>query len=219
MTSLDQIESRMQLCHGLSLEQLHHMIYQTKPESIGKGWTGRLLEQWLGVTNLNESTPDLPEIGLEIKTLPVSHKGRVLEHTFLATIPFPFREGSFRRSRLYNKIQKILWIPIVRKEKRMSFQDQIGAAFIQDLEKDSEVLSKLTEDWDLLAGLLREESYRLISSEVGDILHIRPKAQNAAQKIWVGEQKINPMGFYFRKNYTQELIDKNLFTKTIGHSI
>jgi len=86
----------------------------------------------------------------------------------------------------------------------MSMEDRIGPAFIIDLDPLSCVT--FTKDWDLLAGFLRDEDYRMISSDLGEFLHIRPKAQNANHSVKVNGQRVNPMGFYLRKTYTQELI-------------
>ncbi len=198
------ILQRLRVYEGKSLAHLHRDLYGTLPLKMTKGFTGRLLEQLLEVTNLNESTPDFPEYGLEIKTIPIGSKGIVKEHTFLSTISLPFLEGTFRRSKLYHKIFKVLWIPILREGTYMSLHDQIGRSFIVELEES--IIAKLEGDWNLLTGLLREEAYPLISSDIGEILHIRPKAQNAAHMVCVNGQRVNPMGFYFRKSYTQELI-------------
>ena len=202
------ITQRLSLYEGCTLGQLHQELYGHIPKTMTKGLTGRLIERLLGVTNLNSSSPDLPELGLELKTLPLSPLLQVKEHTFISTISLPFWEGSFKRSRLHNKIQSILWIPIIRSGTKMSLLDRIGKEFL--IRMDLETSGILEQDWNLLTGLLRQEQYTLISSHLGEILHIRPKAQSSAHFISIDGQQINPMGFYFRKSYTQGLVDRCL---------
>jgi len=200
------ISQRLNIYQGRTLGELHYNLYKSYPKTLTKGWAGRLIEDLLGVTNYNTAAPDLPDIGLEIKTLPLSPLLKVKEHTFISSISLPFLEGTFPRSRLHHKIQAILWVPIIRTQIKMSINDYIGKAFVVQIDRTT--FECLEQDWNSLTALLRQEEYSLISSHLGDILHIRPKAQNAAHRVHIAGQSINPMGFYFRKTYTQELINR-----------
>jgi len=173
-----------------------------------KGDTGRLIEMLLGGQNSNSRAPDLEDLWLEIKTLPLQRNLKIIENTFLSSIPLPFCDGSLENSRLWYKISKILFVTILRAGKSPSYHDRIGKSFILDWNHDSIALNALKKDWNLLSSILLLEEYHLLDSTLGEILHVRPKARDAAHKVLVGRLKINPLGFYLRKTFLQPYVDR-----------
>jgi DNA mismatch repair protein MutH len=176
-----------------------------------KGLAGRLIEQALGATSCNKGLPDLPQWGIEIKTIPISEQGIPLENTFLNKITLPFRETSFEHSSLWAKIKKILWIPLIGHRSTPMLKKIIGYPLLW--EPDQPTLDLLKQDWYELTSYLRLGDFDQINSQVGELLHIRPKAANSDEKITLklgnSEQSILPIGFYLRKTLTQKIIESN----------
>lgn len=176
-----------------------------------KGDVGHLVEQLLGVKSSSFKGPDLPQYGLEIKTLPVDRQGRVLENTFVSRITLPFTETNFTLSEFWYKAQKILFVPIIGNKNSESTDRILAQPFIwQACAKEFEVIS---QDWIDLSSYLRLGAWAKINSKIGDILHIRPKAAHAQDLCSfeaLGQQhQILPLGFYLRKSFTQSLIERN----------
>lgn len=179
-----------------------------------KGSAGQIIEKLIGVKPNARPEPDIPSLGLEIKTLPISSSGQVKENTFLMSIQLPLSSGSFKRSTLFHKIRHILFVPIIRAHSYASLEDWIGKAFLYDLERDLVSFKTMEQDWDMLTNLLTEEEYHFIDADLGELLHIRPKARNAQHLQRVGAMAINPLGWYLRKKHTQQLINNQAMLTT-----
>ena len=80
---------------GHTVGELAAQLRMTLPESTtrGKGFVGMLVEDALGASAGSRSEPDFPALGVELKTLPMDARGRVLESTFVATIPLTAISG------------------------------------------------------------------------------------------------------------------------------
>ena len=77
-----------------------------------KGWTGQLIEYVLGATAA-KPTPDFEELGIELKTLPISFKGKPLETTFVSVTPLLNVTGmTWQQSTVRKKLNHVLWLPI-----------------------------------------------------------------------------------------------------------
>lgn len=196
-----------------------HLIELKKKGRTGhKGWAGDLLEDILGVTDKSSSGPDFPEMGIELKTLPVSENFHVLENTFLGKIPLPFQEGSLKNSRLYQKIRQIFWVPLIGNKGEPLEQRRIGQGFLWQLH--GEELSVFEQDWDELSSLLRSAEFGDISAHLGTALHIRPKAAHSRDKVLLNidgqTHTIVPLGFYLRRSFTQKLLNDTFGLEGVG---
>lgn len=173
-----------------------------------KGWAGECLEEILGVSDKHSCGPDFPELGVELKTLPLSSKFQVLESTFLSKISLPFQEGCFLQSRLFRKIRRIFWVPLIGDKGTPLSERRIGQGFLWELAEPA--LSIFEQDWDELTALLRQGLFSQISAHLGAALHIRPKAAHSRDKVRlkIGEHHTTlvPLGFYLRRSFTQQII-------------
>ncbi|NBW57723.1 DNA mismatch repair protein MutH [bacterium] len=179
--------------------------------SFHKGLAGQLIEQILGACSSNQRLPDLPHLGIEIKTLPVSTQGIPLENTFINKITLPFDEPKFEKSMLWLKIQKILWVPLIGSRHTMMLDKIIGHPVIW--QPDGDTFDQIKKDWYELTTYIRLGEFDQLNSQIGEFLHIRPKAANATQKIQLNINGFNhyvlPIGFYFRKILTRKIIESN----------
>lgn len=197
--------------HRFIGKPVRDLIPQHDKFRLHKGFTGRLVENILGASSSNQALPDLPEWGIEIKTLPVSVKGLPLENTFINKISLPFKETLFEESMLWLKIKKILWVPVIGSRQTPMLEKIIGYPILW--EPDTATVAFLKRDWQEITTYIRLGDFNQLNSQLGELLHVRPKAADASKKIYLKingyDQSILPIGFYFRKALTQTIIESN----------
>jgi DNA mismatch repair protein MutH len=201
------LQKRLKPYWGLPVGSLSH-----EHNKGHKGWAGGVLEDVLGVLNKNGCEADFPEWGIEVKTLPLSPDFRVLENTFLSKISLPFTEGCFHRSRLYQKIRCIFWVPLIGERKASLEQRLIGKGFLWQM--TAEQYNIFEKDWEELTFFIRNGYFSDISAHLGQALHIRPKARSSYEKVRISlsnqiTTQIVPIGFYLRRSFTQNLLNQH----------
>lgn len=180
-----------------------------------KGWTGQLMERLLGATASSRAEPDFPELGVELKTLPVTRLGRPCESTFVCTIPLAeIGSVEWRDSRVRRKLARVLWIPVEGERSIPIGERIIGQAFLWSPSAADEALLRF--DWEELSGMIGRGDVDSITGHIGKCLQVRPKAANSRARRWAtgrdGERlKALPRGFYLRASYTAEILKQNLF--------
>lgn len=160
-----------------------------------KGKIGELVERHLGAGG-SAPGPDLPALGIEIKTLPIDSLGQPCETTFVAFASTP---GPWLESNVYSKLKRVLWVPI-ESDKPIA-ERRVGSAFIWS--PDDSLADTLERDWLELSDLLCN-SPECISATRGEALQLRPKARSGSVRvvrfdsdeapIWT-----QPRGFYLRR--------------------
>ena len=87
--TIDELVHAAQQLAGTTLAELAEQQGVTTPASLRreKGWIGQLLELALGASAGSKPQQDFPELGVELKTLPLAHNGTPLESTFVCTAP------------------------------------------------------------------------------------------------------------------------------------
>src|SRR5690606_39947645 len=78
------------------------------PENLrrNKGWVGQLLEAALGASAGSQALQDFPELGVELKTIPLDANGKPLETTFVCTTPLlDVHQLTWETSTVRNKLQ------------------------------------------------------------------------------------------------------------------
>ncbi len=74
---------------GLTISQLADRLNCVLPNnpSQSKGWTGEIVERFLGATAASLPEPDFQQIGIELKTIPIKNNGNPAESTYVCTVP------------------------------------------------------------------------------------------------------------------------------------
>lgn len=171
-----------------------------------KGWIGQLLERALGATAGSRGEPDFPELGVELKTVPVDDAGRPRESTWVCAAP---RDGRLARqwedSRVHAKLATVLWVPIAGSD--APGRRRVGRAVLWSPSADQE--QRLREDWEALAERL--DLGVPVTAHVGDALQVRPKGASASDFVWTldaeGEWvQAVPRGFYLRRSFTTAVL-------------
>lgn len=174
-----------------------------------KGWAGQLLETCLGASAGSLSTPDFPELGIELKTLPVDTSGRPLESTYVCTVDLQPASGDWFSSSVWQKLRKVLWLPLVTSRGLEPGERRIGTALLWSPTADQ--AAALRTDWEELMDLVSSGDFEQLSSRQGRYLQIRPKAANsrALTQAADGEgERVQtlPRGFYLRPALTREIL-------------
>lgn len=173
-----------------------------------KGWIGDLIERGLGAMAGGRAGPDLPELGIEIKTIPVSDEGKPRESTWVCKVPLERGElGEWRDSPVRHKLMRVLWVPIIGGGP--PGHRRVGAPLMWTPSADEE--EALAEDWAVLSELISEGEVWQWRAHHGKALQIRPKAATRDDTVWVLDAdsewvRTNPLGFYLRARFTARIL-------------
>lgn len=203
---------RAEAIAGLTLGDLGAMANIVVPENFKrhKGFTGQLLELWLGASAGSKPQQDFPELGIELKTIPIDSAGKVLETTYVCFAHTQIKLGTtWENSSVRNKLSQVLFIPVLGDRAIPPVDRMIGMPVLwQPNEQENAVLK---QDWEELTERISLGQIDTITATMGQALHIRPKAADgSALTDAIGSEgetiQTRPRGFYLRKTFTQNII-------------
>ncbi len=183
-----------------------------------KGWAGQLMERVLGATAASRALPDFPELGVELKTLPVTRLGRPCESTFVCTIALDeIGSVEWMASRVRRKLNRVLWIPIEGEREIPLGERRVGQPLLWSPSPEQEALLRF--DWEELAGMIGRGELEGITGHLGQHLQVRPKAANAQARRSArgpdGERSTAmPRGFYLRARFTGRILSDHFHLPT-----
>lgn len=200
---------------GYTLAELARIAQLPLPTNLkrDKGWTGILLERFLGASAGSKPEQDFPAIGVELKTIPIDELGRPLETTFVCVAPLTGNSGvTWESSHVRHKLARVLWIPVEGSRHIPLGERHIGTPVIWSPSPEED--EQLRRDWEELMDLIVLGRVESITARHGEALQLRPKAANGrALTEAVGEfgQPIMtlPRGFYLKKTFTGPLLARH----------
>nr|WP_113865576.1 DNA mismatch repair endonuclease MutH [Brenneria salicis]NMN92566.1 DNA mismatch repair protein MutH [Brenneria salicis ATCC 15712 = DSM 30166]RBP64584.1 DNA mismatch repair protein MutH [Brenneria salicis ATCC 15712 = DSM 30166]RLM31357.1 DNA mismatch repair endonuclease MutH [Brenneria salicis ATCC 15712 = DSM 30166] len=210
-----ELLQRAQVLAGYNLAELASIAKLPLPANLkrDKGWIGVLLERFLGASAGSKPEQDFPNIGIELKTIPVDEQGHPLETTFVCVAPLTGNSGvTWENSHVRHKLARVLWIPVEGSRPIPLGERRIGTPLIwSPNEKEEE---QLRRDWEELMDLIVLGKVESITARHGEVLQLRPKAANSrALTEAIGEfgQPIMtlPRGFYLKKTFTAPLLARH----------
>jgi DNA mismatch repair protein MutH len=209
-----ELLARARTLAGLTLGQLARSLGAAVPEDLrrAKGWAGGLFEAVLGATASSRAQPDFEELGVELKTLPVTLQGVPVETTFVCTIPLHrMSMVEWRESRVYRKLRRVLWVPIEGTRSTPVDARRIGCALLWSPSPEEEL--DLRFDWEELAGMIGGGRVEDITGHLGRYLQVRPKARDgSARRRGTGSDGATistlPRGFYLRTSFTARILQR-----------
>ncbi len=212
----DELISRLNSIVGKSVETLANEYLQKLPVSPlhGKGFVGELMEMCLGATAKNKSIPDFPELGLELKTLPVDSTFKPLESTFITYAPLDnIRFLTFEKSSLYAKISRMLFVIVLASREMTYAERKIMGYFFYTPSKDE--FTKIKNDYEEIYEQITMGNIEHITAKFGSIVQLRPKCANGQNlTACIGPDGKNiltrPRGFYLRRTFTEQLVARYL---------
>ena len=185
------------------------------------GWAGVLIEAALGTDASSLPQPDFRALGLELKTLATRGDGRPVGNTFVCSVELnPTETTRWEDSRLWRKLQRVLWVPILTEPGLPPIERRVGSPFIWSPTEEEGLL--LRADWEELLDRLRLFGATGTDSLQGRFLQVRAKAGEGGPRVFAiddsGERiRHTPLGFYLRSAFTRRLLASSL-DKTAAHS-
>ncbi len=200
---------------GLRLAELAARFDTPVPPDLrrAKGFVGSLVERALGASAGSRALPDFPELGIELKTLPVDRAGSPVESTFVCTIPLTeIGQVEWADSRVRRKLARVLWVPVEGERQIPVAERHLGQALLYRLTEDDEAV--LRADWEELAGVIGRGHVESLTGHLGRFLQIRPKAAHSrARRVGFDADGAPfaalPKGFYLRPSFTRALLQRH----------
>ncbi|PIE17585.1 MAG: DNA mismatch repair endonuclease MutH [Proteobacteria bacterium] len=211
--ALEELTRRAAALCGVSVGQLARHLGVELPDDPrrAKGATGELVEAALGASAGNLDLPDFPELGVELKTIPLDAEGRVRESTHVCSIDLASTvDAEWENSRVWRKLRRVLWVPVesAAAGKPLSAR-RLGRALLW--EPTSAQVATLEADWTLLVGRIAVGGVEQLDARMGEALQVRPKAANAAVQTDApgadgASIRTGPRGFYLRARFTERVL-------------
>ena len=109
--SEQELLARAYAMAGFTLAQLAATVNIAVPADLrrDKGWVGQLIEWQLGASAGSKPEQDFPDLGIELKTIPIDPQGKPLETTFVCVAPLIGVSGQqWEQSNVRNKLSRAL---------------------------------------------------------------------------------------------------------------
>lgn len=220
--SQEQLSSRLDLLVGRSIGELCALAKIEAPKNniAAKGFAGHILELFLGAHAHNQSLPDFVNLGIELKSLPVSSNFKVQTPTFVSMATLSSSSFiPFEHSSLYHKVNKLLFV-LLHAPKGMPIGKRriLGYFFYTP---DKPTLEAMAADYNEFCELIFAARAREINASVGNILQILPKAAHGQVYTPIRDHQGNkayiaPKAYYLRPSFTNTLLEQ--FVKEQGIS-
>ncbi|BCB15696.1 TPA: DNA mismatch repair endonuclease MutH [Haemophilus influenzae] len=219
--TLEQLLSQAQSIAGLTFGELADELHIPVPPDLkrDKGWVGMLLERALGATAGSKAEQDFSHLGVELKTLPINAEGYPLETTFVSLAPLVQNSGvKWENSHVRHKLSCVLWMPIEGSRHIPLHERHIGTPIFWKPTAEQE--RQLKQDWEELMDLIVLGKLDQITARIGEVMQLRPKGANSravTKGIGKNGEIIDtlPLGFYLRKEFTAQILNAFLETKSL----
>ena len=206
--------SLSQAIAGFTLGELASLAGIAIPANLQrhKGWPGQLLEHWLGASAGAKPQQDFPELGIELKTIPIDANWHPLETTYVCYAPLINPPGlTWETSNVRNKLQRVMWVPVEGDRQIPLAERRVGAAFFWSPDTDEDTL--LRNDWEEHTEMIVLGHVEKITARHGNVLQLRPKAANGSVLTDAlgpdgARIRTRPRGFYLRKEFTAMVLQK-----------
>ncbi len=213
--SEQELLARAYAMAGLTLAQLAAQAGIAVPGDLrrDKGWVGQLIEWQLGASAGSKPEQDFPDLGIELKTIPIDPQGKPLETTFVCVAPLIGVTGQrWEESNVRNKLSRVLWIPVEGSREIPIGERRVGMPLMWSPNEEEDRL--LRQDWEELMDMIVLGEVELISARHGQVMQLRPKAANnkaLTRAIGRDGQPIMtlPRGFYLKINFTHGLLQRH----------
>jgi len=211
----EELLQRIHNIAGYTLTELSEQQNLTVPANLqhAKGWAGQLIENCLGASAGSRAEPDFPELGIELKTIPLTAAGQPKETTYVCTVPLSGEMTlEWENSWVRRKLNHVLWLPIEADPNIPIGERHIGNGLLCHLTEQQDQILK--QDWEEHMELIVTGRVDEISAHHGTYLQVRPKAVNShALRETTNEQgeivKTLPRGFYLRTTFTSEVLSQH----------
>lgn len=175
-----------------------------------KGTPGAILELALGATGGSSKVHDFPELGVELKTIPIDMRGVPVESTYVCTLSLADAETQeWDTSWVRAKLARVLFVPLLA-EDGVPWPERCVAAPVM-WSPTAEQEDILRGDFDDVVGLIGIGRIEELTAHRGRWLQVRPKAAHGRVRTVAfgaeGEAIATiPRGFYLRPRFTGAIL-------------
>jgi DNA mismatch repair protein MutH len=175
-----------------------------------KGKAGELIERALGASGGSAAVHDFPDLGVELKTIPIDARGTPRESTYVCTLAVAEADAAeWSTSWVRAKLAHVLWVPIVMPRDANEGEARVGTPLVWRPTRDQE--AQLGADFDDLVGTIGIGGIESITARAGRWLQVRPKARDGKARTIAfgpdGERIATvPRGFYLRTLFTGAIL-------------
>jgi len=178
-----------------------------------KGWSGQIIERELGVESQGpDGGPDFAELGIELKTVPVSTDGVPRESTAVCQIdPVEIAGESWDTSTVRRKLSRVLFVALEVPADAPSVGDRRVSAVVLWSPSATED-GMLRGDFELFVReYFRRGRTEEITGHLGQALQVRPKGRNADDtRAAFGPDgqptRVGKCGFYLRPAFVARIL-------------
>lgn len=190
-------------------------------KEMKKGASGLVIENLLGIPNNSRDEPDLPEIGCEVKALPLQKNKngtiKAKEPTAIQTINyFEVARECWETAKVRKKINLTFWVVYLAQNngKRLNQEDYIIIDCFLDHPNNIQNLV-FKNDWESIKSFIVEGRADHLSCSMGEFIEPKTKGKNKNDVTEAPDGKGGSMyarrrAFYYKKKYTNTQIIPNL---------
>ncbi len=172
-----------------------------------KGKVGELVERALGATGGSRRVHDFPELGIELKTIPLDARAAPRESTFVCAMPLIDADrAEWATSWVRAKLSRVLWVPV---QSDAAGERRLGRPLLWSPSVEQE--RGLAHDFDEIVGRIGAGTIEGLTARVGRWLQLRPKAAHGRVRTQApgldGDTVATvPRGFYLRARFTGAIL-------------
>lgn len=210
--TVEELLARARALRGRTVASIAEEIGASiKGEAVRtKGRPGEIIERALGATGGPKAVVDFPELGVELKTVPIDEGGRPIETTYVCKISLADADTQeWETSWVRAKLARVLFVPLFAPEGRPWPERVVGEAVLWSPSSEEEAV--LRADFDDAMGLIGVGRIEELTAHLGQWLQVRPKARDGAKSgVAFGPENeaiaAVPRGFYLRTTLTGAIL-------------
>jgi len=210
--SVEELLARARALEGKRLDAIARDVgTSTHGEAVHtKGRPGEILERALGANGGSARVVDFPDLGVELKTIPVDERGQPIESTYVCTLTLADADTQeWETSWVRAKLARVLFVPLLTRDGEPWPLRVIGSAVLWSPSPDQERV--LRADFDDVVGLVGIGRIEELTAHLGRWLQVRPKARDGSKVglAWGPDHEAIatvPRGFYLRTRFTAAVL-------------
>ena len=186
-------------------------------DKMVKGTSGLIVENLLGIRNNNRDEADIPEIGCEIKILPLQRNRngdiKAKEPTAIQMINYmEVSQETWETAKLRNKINLTFWVAYLDKKDGVALNQNDYVIVDYFLDHPTDVQNGVfRQDWEEIRRYIVEGRADRLSCSMGVYLEPKTKGANNRDKTQApdgqgGTLMARRRAFYYKKHYTNTAI-------------
>lgn len=202
---------------GKTIGQIKESLFIGDKSKMKKGASGLIVENLLGLENNNRDEADLPQIGCEIKILPLQKNRdgtiKAKEPTAIQMINYcEVARETWETAKIRSKINLTFWVVYLAKVNGVSQRQDDYVIVDYFLDHPSDLQNVVFKaDWEEIQSFIVRGDADKLSCSMGTFLEPKTKGANRQDTTVApdgkgGITRARRRAFYYKKNYTNTQI-------------